>query len=141
MTEREKRTHHPVRAPFVIDEAAGPELGKCQEPRGLKVRLTPATVAARRDIREEWQPREVVPGQEALRGQVAVCVEVAREGTRAALEQVELVDRLRVAGLRRALFLVRRGVVVHRPARGIPLLLGGREEISPPVEGLVEALR
>ena len=125
----------------MIDEAARAELGKRQEARTLKVRLPPTTISTRRDICEERQPREVVPGQEALGGEVAVRVEVARERVRPTLEQVELVHRLRVAGLRRPLVLVRRGVVVHGSPRSVPLLLGGGKEVSPAIECLVEALR
>ena len=134
VTEREQRPHDPVGAPLVVDEAARAELGECEEARTLEVRLPPATVPARRDVREQRQPREVVSGQEALGGEVAVGVEVARERGRPALEQVELVHCLRVAGLRRPLVPVGRGVVVHGPARGVPLLLGGGEQVSPAIE-------
>ena len=46
-----------------------------------------------------------------------------------------------MAGLRRPLVPVGRGVVVHGPARGVPLLLGGGEQVSPAIERRVEAPR
>ena len=141
VTEREQRSHDPVGAPLVVDEAARTELGKREEARALEVRLPSTAVPARRDVREERQSREVVPGQEALRGEVAVGIEVARSRVRPALEQVELVHRLRVPGLRRPLVPVGRGVVVHGPPRGVPLLLGGGKQVSPAIERLVEPLR
>ena len=139
--EREERPRHPVGAPFVINEAARAELGQREEARTLQVGLPPAAVPTRRDVREEGQPGEVVAGQEALGGEVAVRVEVARERARAALQQVELVHRLRVPALGRPLLPVGGRVVVHGAPRRVPLLLGGGEEISPTVEGLVEAPR
>ena len=141
VAEREQRPHDPVGASLVVDEAARAELGERQEARTLEVRLPPTAIPACRDVREERQSREVVPGQEALRGEVAVRVEVARERVRPPLEQVELVHRLRMPGLRRPLVPVGRGVVVHGPPRRVPLLLGGGEEVSPAMERLVEALR
>ena len=139
VSEREECSHHPVGPPLVVDEAAGAELGKREEARALQVGLPPTTVPARRDVREEGQPGEVVPGQEAFRGEVAVRVEVARQRTRAALEQVELVHRLRVPGLRRPLLPVGGGVVVHGPPCGVALLLGGGKKVSPAIERRVEA--
>ena len=88
VTEREQRPHDPVGAPLVVDEAARAELGQRKEARSLEVRLPPATVPASRDVREQRQPREVVSGQEALGGEIAVRVEVARKRGGSALEQV-----------------------------------------------------
>ena len=139
--ERQERPHDPVGASLVIDEAARAELRKREEARALEVGLPPAAIPTRRNVREERQPGKVVPGQEALGGEVAVRVEVARERARAALEQVELVHRLRVPGLRRPLLPVRRRVVVHGPPRRVPLLLGGGKKVSPAIERPVEALR
>ena len=141
VAEREQGAHDPVGASLVVDEAARAELGKRQEARTLEVGLPPTAVPACRDVREERQPGEVVPGQEALRGEVAVGVEVARERVRPPLEQVELVHRLRMPGLRGPLVPVGRGVVVHGPPRRVPLLLGGGKEVPPAMERLVEALR
>ena len=125
----------------MVDEAARTELGQREEARTLEVGLPPPTVPTRRDVGEQRQPREVVAGQEALGGEIAVGVEVAGERGRPALEQVDLVHRLRVAGLRRPLVPVGRGVVVHGPARGVPLLLGGGEQVSPAIERCVETPR
>ena len=139
VAKREQRPHDTVGAPLVVHETAGAELGKGDEARTLQVRLAPATVSTRRDVGEQREPREVVPRQKALRGEVAVGVEVARKRLRATLEQVELVHRLRVPDLRRPLVTVGRGVVVHGPARSVPLLLGGGEEVPPPIESRREA--
>jgi hypothetical protein len=118
--------------------------GRTPRARGSAVAGGRSAARARRlvggDVGHERQAREVVPRQEALGREVAVRVEVARLGARPLLEEVELIDRLRVAALRGALLGVGRGVVVHRAARRVALLLGGDEEVAPAVEGLVEAL-
>ena len=46
-----------------------------------------------------------------------------------------------MAGLRRPLVPVGRGVVVHGPARSVPLLLGSGKQVSPAIERRVEAPR
>jgi hypothetical protein len=76
--ERELRPHDAVRAPLVVDEAARPELGEREEAGPLQVRLLAAAVLRGRHVRHERQSGEVVPGEEALRREVAVRVEVAR---------------------------------------------------------------
>ena len=141
VTEREQGSNDPIGAPLVVDEAARTELGKRKETRALEVCLASTTLPTRRDVREERQSREVVPGQEALRGEVAVGIEVARSRVRPALEQLELVHRLRVPGLRCPLVPVGRGVVVHGPPRGVALLLDGGKQVSPAIERLVETPR
>ena len=140
VTGREQDAHNPVCAPLVIDEAARAELGQRKEPRSLEISRPPSAVPSRRDVREERQPWEVVPRKEALCGKVAVRVEVAGVRIRPALEQFELIQRLRMPRLRRPFVAQSRRVVVDGFPRRIPLPLGGGKEVAPSIERHVEAL-
>ena len=62
VTEREERSHDPVGTSLVVDEAARAELGKREEARTLQVRLPSTTIPTRRDVGQERQPGEIVPG-------------------------------------------------------------------------------
>jgi hypothetical protein len=123
----------------VVDKASRTELREREEPRPLQIRLTAAAVEGRRHVRHQRQAWKVVTRQEALGREVAVGVEITRKRARALLEQVELVDRLRVPALRRSFLLPRCGIVIHDPARGVPLLLSSSEEVAPTVERFFKA--
>ena len=66
---------HPVHGAFVVDERLGAELGDGDEPRPAEV-LIPGLAPPGGDPRGQRQPGEAVAGQEALRREVPVGVEV-----------------------------------------------------------------
>ncbi len=128
--EGEQRADDAVGAALVIDEAARAELGERQEARTLQVGLASPSIVRRRHVRHQRQAREVVARQEALGGEVAVGVEVAREAAVPVCSRLSWSMRLRVAGLRRRSSRGRRAVVVHRCGGRVALLLGGESKRS-----------
>src|SRR5262249_22566680 len=66
----------PYPGALVVDQGPRPELLDGQEPRPLHVVAVLAGPSPDRDVGGERQPRERIPRQETLRGQVPVRVEV-----------------------------------------------------------------
>jgi len=80
-----------VAAALVVDDGARAELGDGDEAGPAQELLLPLLVLARRDISSDRQAREVVAGQEAFGGEVAIAVEVGEDvAPAAAAQQVEL---------------------------------------------------
>src|SRR5262249_9940788 len=141
MSQRQQRAHNSKRPALVVDQAPRAELRERKEPLSLQVGLSSLAVAAGRNIGKKGQPRKVVARQEPLCSQVAIRVEITRKRARASLKQVELIDGLRMPGLRCALLLVRSRVVIHRPASCVSLFFCSGEEIAPAIERLAESVR
>src|SRR5690606_19038334 len=66
-------------------------------------------------------------------------IEVARLAPGPSLQEVELVDRLSVTSLRRALLMLGSGVVIDGASGGLTLLFRSTEEGTPAIKGPVEA--
>src|SRR2546427_10163875 len=125
----------------MVDETSRTELGKGEESRALEIRLPPSYVVRSRHIGHQWQTREIVSRKKPFSCEVAVSIEVAREGARSLLKKVKLIDCLRMATLSSAFFELRRGVVVHRPSCSVALLLGCHEEMTPPVKCIIKVFQ
>ena len=77
---------------FVVDQAAGSELGEGEEARPLKVGTFGVAVTATGDECRQRQTREVVSRQKRFRCQIAVGIKIARETVRTALQKIEPVS-------------------------------------------------
>src|SRR5690606_36931426 len=94
-----------------------------------------------RDVGIERQAREIVAGQEALGGEVAVAVEVGPAGRPALLQNRDLIPGIVVRTLDLLPF-PRREAGDPRAAVGFLQLCPGRAiELAPAVEGPIEVLR
>ena len=83
-----------VARPLVVDQGARTELGDRQETRAGHELVAPLALAPARHKRRDRQARKVVAGQEALRGEVAIGVEVALVDAFGLGEQADLAFRL-----------------------------------------------
>ena len=75
LSEWQNRFVDEVARPFVVDHRARAEFGDGKEPRSRK-ELVSLLGTPSWNIRRQRQAREVVPGQEALTGEVAIAVEI-----------------------------------------------------------------
>src|SRR5687768_11931328 len=81
---------HAILAAFVIDDAARAEFGEAKETRPGEEGIFADTFLARWHERHERQTREVIAGQEALAGKIAVGIEVGVGRGRGLQQQVLL---------------------------------------------------
>src|SRR6185312_6742543 len=91
---RDAHAHHAISTSLVIDETTRTELGKRENARSLQERGTASTIRPTGHISHQWQAREVVAREKALRGEISVGVEIAVAALTVVQQQFDLVDGL-----------------------------------------------
>ena len=124
---------------LVVDQGARAELGDGQETRARHELVASLALAAAGHIRRERQAREVVAGQEALRGEVAVGVEVAFVDAFGLGEQADLAFRLRAQPARVVALGLRPRMVANDLVVQLALADRGAIEAAPALAGGIES--
>ena len=137
---RDHHARHLVHRALVVDKGSRPELANCNEARPVQV-VVMLTLPAR-DVRRQWEAREVVAREKPFRGEVPVGVEVRLEVGRFLIEQqVQLGFSLSSQAL--GPILVHCGLAVIHDDRVLRALLplGSAVQIAPASAGRFEAGR
>ena len=130
---------HPVARALVVDQRAGAELRDGEEAGAGDELVTPLAPAPARHVGGDRQPGEVVAGEEALRREIAVGVEVPLVDPLRFGEQADLALGLCAQPPRVVALGLRPGVVTDDRVVDLALADGGAVEAAPPVARGVEA--
>ncbi len=128
----------PVARALVVDQRARAELGDGQEARARDELVAALALAPARHVGRERQAREVVAGQEALRREVAVGVEIALVDALGLGEQADLALRLGAQAPGVVALGLRPRVIADDLVVQLPLADGRAVEAAPALAGGIE---